>query len=121
MGETEVREASEGLPYRWKVGDENKNDPKVSGLGSYLPTLERSGMRLVLTGQSTSRLTEGETCKALRYRSRRGRECGEQGGDGSHGGDGTHGSEWKNAERIFKERSDGSHGWDLEALEKLRI
>ena len=35
MGETEVREASEGLPYGWKLGDENKNDPKVSGLGSF--------------------------------------------------------------------------------------
>ena len=64
-GETEVREALDGLPYGWEVGDENKKDPKVSGLGSYLPTLERSGMRLALTGQSTSRRTVGETCKAL--------------------------------------------------------
>ena len=72
-------------------------------------------MHLVLTGQSTSRLTEGETCKALTFRSRPGRGRGEQGGDGSHS------SEWKNAERMFKERSDGSHGWDLEAPEKLRI
>ena len=65
-GETEVREALDGLPYGCEVGDENKKDHKVSGLGSYLPTLERSGMRLVLTGQSTSRRTAGETWKALR-------------------------------------------------------
>lgn len=65
-GETEVREALDGLPYGCEVGDENKKDHKVSGLGSYLATLERSGMRLVLTGQSTSRRTAGETWKALR-------------------------------------------------------